>query len=425
MQLLLKRIYGWPNLNFAAPTKLYRQNLCHNSTDCLFLIMLQSSQVPQQSHRLQSIDLLRGLIMIIMMLDHVREFFSYTPYQPTDITQASVALFFTRWVTHLCAPTFVFLSGISVFLYFKRVDSLAKTSVFLLTRGIWLIVVEIFVISAILTQGYQLTLLEVIWAIGCSMLLLAGLIWLPRWLQIILALAMIMGHDAVPFVGMITKDNFLLALLHNPPFFIPSPTVLIAYTIVPWVGVMLLGFIMGSWFNLAPQQRDKQLLITGAAALILFVVLRLLNVYGDPSLWSSQQRGSIYTFLSFLNVSKSPPSLLFLSVTLGISCILLVLLNKIPAAIKQVFITYGRVPLFFFIVHLAVISFASRVWTYMAYGKGVNLSFEDAKNWPAAYEPSLIRTYLLWLLLIILLYFPCKWYGNYKAGSKAWWVSYL
>jgi len=391
----------------------------------LFLRMLTSAKVPQASHRFESIDILRGLVMIIMALDHVREFFSYTPYRATDVTQASVSLFFTRWVTHLCAPSFVFLSGISIYMYFKKTGSLKKTSVFLLSRGLWLIAVEMLVISFILTQGYELTLLEVIWAIGCSMILLAGIIWLPRWLQIIMALAMIFGHDALPLAGMASDDNLLLAFLHNSPFFISNPPVLVAYTIVPWVGVMLLGFVMGEWFNYPSQTRDKFLLITGTSALILFVVLRFLNIYGDPSPWSIQERGDMYTFLSFLNVSKSPPSLLFLSVTIGAACILLVGLNKIPTGVKQVFITYGRVPFFFFIVHLAVISFAAYVWTYISFGKAVNLSFEKSANWPAAYQPNLLRACIVWLLLVTLLYFPCKWYGNYKARNKAWWVSYL
>jgi hypothetical protein len=178
-------------------------------------------------------------------------------------------------------------------------------------------------------------------------------------------------------------------------------------------------------FNYPPQKRDKLLLSVGISALILFVALRFLNIYGDPSPWSTQERGSIYTFLSFMNVSKSPPSLLFLSVTLGIACILLVLLNKISTGVKQVFITYGRVPFFFFIVHLSVISIAAYVWTYRSFGKSVNLSFEKPEDWPAAYEPNLWRAYIVWLLLVVLLYFPCKWYGNYKAKSNAWWVSYL
>jgi len=377
------------------------------------------------SHRLQSIDLVRGLVMIIMALDHVRDFFSYTAFRVTDVTMTSAPFFFTRWVTHLCAPTFVFLSGMGIFLYAQKTGSLKKTSFFLLTRGLWLVVVDIFVISFILTQGYQLTVLEVIWAIGCSMILLAGLIWLPRYVQIILALAMIFGHDALPFIMNVSAGNMLPALLHNMPFFISNPPVLVAYAIVPWVGVMLLGYVMASWVNYPPQKRDKLLLTVGASALVLFVILRFLNIYGDPSPWSTQERGGMYTFLSFLNVSKSPPSLLFLSVTLGTACLLLVLVNRLSPGIKKVFMTYGRVPFFYFILHLAIISFSACLWTYLSFGKSVNLSFVPVKDWPAGYHPSLLRAYLVWVTLVILLYFPCRWYGKYKAGSKAWWVSYL
>src|SRR6478609_8401308 len=387
--------------------------------------MLKSIETSEGNSRLQTIDVVRGLVMIIMALDHVREFFSYTTYRATDVTQASAFLFFTRWITHLCAPTFVFLSGVSIFLYFSKVGDLKKVSVFLITRGLWLIVVEILLISFILTQGYQLTLLEVIWAIGCSMLLLAALIWLPRWVQVALSLAMIVGHNALPPVGEISSGTMLLALLHNSPFFISSPPILVAYTIVPWVGVMLLGFVIGSWFTDEPQKRNNRLLLSGILALVLFIVMRFLNIYGDPSPWSIQERGSLYTFLSFMNVTKSPPSLLFLCVTLGIACVLLVLVNKLSAGIKQFFVIYGRVPFFFFIVHLAIISLTSYMWTYFAFGRGVNLSFIPSKDWPTEYEPNLWRAYFVWLLLVGALYFPCRWYAHYKSKSKVWWTAYL
>src|SRR6478609_10013161 len=255
--------------------------------------MLKSIETSEGNSRLQTIDVVRGLVMIIMALDHVREFFSYTTYRATDVTQASAFLFFTRWITHLCAPTFVFLSGVSIFLYFSKVGDLKKVSVFLITRGLWLIVVEILVISFILTQGYQLTLLEVIWAIGCSMILLAGLVWLPRWIQITLSLAMIVGHNALPSIEKVSADNMLPALLHNSPFFISNPPVLVAYTIVPWVGVMLLGYAIGPWFTYTLQRRNYLLVRAGVPALILFIIVRSLNIYGDPSPWSIQERGGI------------------------------------------------------------------------------------------------------------------------------------
>jgi uncharacterized membrane protein len=363
--------------------------------------------------------------MVIMALDHVREFFSYTSYRATDVTQASVFLFITRWITHLCAPTFIFLSGISIYLYFKRTGDQRKTSVFLITRGFWLILVEIFIISFILTQGYKLTLLEVIWTMGCSMILLAGLIWLPRWFQLWLSLVLIAGHNAIHLIGEVTSANLIFALLHNTPFFIENPPILVAYTIIPWVGVMLLGYVIGSWFDRLPQNRDTFLLRSGIAAIIFFMVLRFVNIYGDPSPWALQERGSVYTILSFINVTKSPPSLLFLSITLGIACLLLVFANKISAGLKQILITYGRVPFFFFIVHLAIISAASYVWTYFSFDKGINLSFTSVKDWPAGYEPSLWRTYLVWLVLVAALYFPCRLYAQYKSTNKAWWLPYL
>lgn len=379
-----------------------------------------------QPARLESIDTVRGLIMIIMALDHVRDFFSFTAYRPEDVTQASVGLFATRWITHLCAPTFVFLSGISIYLYFKKVGDLKKTSVFLFTRGLWLIVVDVLLISFILTQSYQMTVLTVFWMIGCSMLLLAGLVWLPRWLQLALALIMIAGHDALPVITSVTTGNLPLALLHNIPFFIIEPAaIVVAYTIVPWVGVMLLGYAMGTWFQDEPPQREARLLRTGIFALVVFIVLRWINSYGDPSPWSIQERGSIYTVLSFLNVSKYPPSLLFLSVTLGVACLLLAYADRLSVGVKKILIPYGRVPFFYYIVHLGLISIASYVWTYFAFGKGVNLTMVPPADWPAAYQPSLLRTYFVWLLLVAALYFLCVWYGRYKARSKGWWVSYL
>jgi uncharacterized membrane protein len=387
--------------------------------------MLQTAAAQKDTTRLNSIDAMRGLVIVIMALDHVRDFFSYTAYRVTDLTQASAMLFTTRWITHLCAPTFVFLSGISIYLYCKKIGDLKRTSIFLFTRGLWLILVEIFIISFILTWSYQMTLLTVFWAIGCSMILLAALIWLPGWLQLLLALAMIIGHNALPPLGPVSGDNMLPALLHNSPFFIAKPPVLVAYAIVPWVGVMLLGYCIGSWFTYPPQKRNRLLLLSGLIALIVFAALRYSNVYGDPSPWIVQERGSIYTLLSFLNVTKSPPSLLFLSVTLGIACLLIVLLEKLTPRLQRFFVVYGRVPLFFFVLHLAVISVSSCLWTKLSFGKATNLSFTPAKDWPAGYEPNLCRAYLVWILLIGLLYFPCRWYGQYKAKSGNRLMSYL
>jgi hypothetical protein len=154
-------------------------------------------------------------------------------------------------------------------------------------------------------------------------------------------------------------------------------------------------------------------------------VMRSLNLYGDPFPWSAQERGSIYTFLSFMNITKSPPSLLFLCVTLGIACLVLAFANRLSRPVQKITMTYGRVPFFFFVVHLAVISLTAYVWTYLSFGKAINLSFTNAKDWPNEYHPNLLRAYLIWILLVIILYFPCRWYGEWKSGSKRWWASYL
>ncbi len=384
-----------------------------------------SNESSRINTRLESIDIVRGLIMIIMALDHVREFFSYTAFRADDVSQTYPLLFFTRWITHLCAPTFVFLSGVGIYLYFTKIGDKKKASRFLVSRGLWLIAVEVLVISFILTQGYALTVLEVIWSIGCSMILLALLIWMPRWLQIGLSLAMIGGHHLLPFFMTVTPSNVALALLHNFPFVIGTHPILVAYTIIPWVGVMLLGFAIGPWFIGDPLVRRTSLVRAGIAALVVFFVVRYLNVYGDSFPWTPQERGNVYTMLSFLKVTKAPPSFMFLSVTLGIALILLAFTDRIPKSIRQMLVVYGRVPFFYFIVHLAVISLTSFLWTHLAFGKSVNLSFVSPTEWPEAYHPNLLRAYLIWVAVVAALYFPCRWYGDFKARTKSWWVSYL
>lgn len=360
--------------------------------------------------------------MIIMALDHVREFWGPTGYRAEDLTQTSVLLFATRWVTHLCAPTFLFLSGISIYLYLNKVNSLKKTSYYLLTRGVWLILMELMVISFIMTQGYDLTVLEVVWVFGWSMILLAGLIYLPRLVLVVISVGLIAFHNLVPNVQA-PADNLVLALLHNSPFFIPAPPTLVAYPLIPWAAVMLAGFTIGNWFVETPEKRDSRLLIMGAFLLTVFIVLRLANAYGDPSIWKIQDRGLVYTLLSFLNVTKQPPSLLFLSVTLGISFFLLVAFSKLRGRITKILVTYGQVPFFYFVIHFAVISFSSYVWSYFKFGKGVNLAFSSAKDLPSDYEPSLLRVYLVWVVVLALLYFPCMWFAAYKRRRKNWWTS--
>ncbi|MCB2407911.1 DUF1624 domain-containing protein [Hymenobacter lucidus] len=380
--------------------------------------------------RVPAIDLVRGLVMVIMALDHVREFWSPTPVRPEDIAQTSILLFFSRWITHFCAPTFVLLAGVSIFLYQQKQPNRRRVSWFLLTRGLWLVALELLVISPILQWSYQMILLQVIWAVGWGMVLLAGLLWLPRWLLGVLAFGMLAGqHLLLPGFETTTPATVALGLFYHTPFLIPPsglPAFLMAYTIGPWAAVLAAGYWLGPWFLLPPPERTRRLRLAGVGLLLGFVVLRATNWYGDPAPWSPQVRGLAYSVLSFLNVAKYPPSLLFLSLTLGTA--LLLLSSPLGAAqnrLSEVLRTFGRVPFFYYLLHLLLISASALLWTYWQFGQPVNLGFLNPKEWPAAYQPSLLRAYVVWLLVVVALYWPCRWYQRFKQRHAYWWLSYL
>jgi uncharacterized membrane protein len=379
--------------------------------------------------RVQAIDVVRGLAMVIMALDHIREFWCPTPMRPEDVTQASALLFLTRWVTHFCAPTFVFLAGTSIFLYQQKRVSRGQVSRFLLTRGLWLMLLEVVVINFLLQWAYNIILLEVIWVLGVGMIVLAGLIWLPRWLVAIAAFAFIAGHNLLPPIQPVTAANVGLALLHNTPFvlqtgFIQAP-VLVAYSMGPWVAVMAAGYVIGPWFLAPLPQRTRWLRMAGVGLLVLFVALRATNWYGDLAPWSVQPHGPLYTALSFINVTKYPPSLLFLSLTLGVALLLLSVAEGRTNRLSSWLIIYGRVPLFYFVLHLFIIGGSALIWAVLAFGKPINFSFAAVKDWPAAYHPSLLRAYVVWVVVVGLLYWPCRWYQGYKQRHSYWWLSYL
>ncbi|GAB2779542.1 putative membrane protein [Hymenobacter luteus] len=378
--------------------------------------------------RVQGIDVVRGLVMVVMALDHVRELWSPTAFRPEDVTQTTGLLFFTRWITHFCAPTFVFLSGASIWLQQQKRGSRAATSRFLLKRGLWLVLTELLIIGFLLQWSYNVLLLEVIWVIGVGMLLLAGLLWLPRPVLAVLAGAILLGHDALPFLQPVTPANVGWALLHNTPFVIPFgglPSVVVAYSVGPWLGVMLAGYVVGPWFTRPLAERARLLRWAGAGLLVFFVLLRAGNWYGDPSPWSPQPRGWEYTALSFLNVSKYPPSLLFVSLTLGVMLLLLGQLETVHNRLTRWLRTYGQVPFFYFLLHLALISSGAWLWTRLAFGQAINLSVAAPPTWPPQYEPSLVRTYGVWVALLVVLYWPCRWYQGVKRRHTYWWLSYL
>ena len=384
--------------------------------------------------------------MMIMMLDHVREFVHHGALisDPTNPETTTVPIFFTRWITHFCAPIFVLLSGVSIFLQKKYGKTNRELSWFLLTRGLWLIVLEFTVVrfGIMFNVDYSLAaLMQVIWVIGISMMVMAGLIWLPIRLIGVAGVAMIVLHNlldrfSVPpqiaFSGQVDLAQSLWIIIHQigvVPIGGTGSVVFLAYAIVPWVGVMMAGYWLGTLYDLDGEKRRRVLLLLGVVATAAFFILRGLNLYGDPSPWTSQET-NIQSVLSFFNVTKYPPSLLFLLMTLGPGLIVLVLTDHIDGSAlwQRVAITFGRVPMFYYLLQ----------W-YWAHGAGIVISLLAGKsidylfmNMPASGEAappdhgfSLGVTYLVWIVGLIALYPLCLWWGNLKQRNKHWALSYL
>jgi len=379
---------------------------------------------PLRLERLSAIDLLRGLTVVLMTIDHARDFWSATPYRPEDVTQASVALFITRWVTHLCAPTFVLLAGLSAYLLLKKTGDKPTLSRFLITRGLWLMLLDVTVLTLCWQLGYTFVFLQVIWVIGCSMVILAGLIWMPRWAIATFAVVLIVGHNLLDGWQ---PESAWWTLLHRQNVFLLAGKlpVFVAYPLLPWPGVMAAGYWLGTVFDRPAPDRNGWLTRAGTLLLLGFVVLRFTNLYGDPRLWEAQPRGVVYTVLSFLNVSKYPPSLLYLSVMLGLALLLLSRIDNLRGSLRNVLLVYGRVPLFFYVGHILLLHGTAALWTYLQYGKVMNLMFDKPDAWPAAYSPNMGRLYAVWLVALVIMYYACRWYGGIKRRYHYAWLSYL
>jgi uncharacterized membrane protein len=375
--------------------------------------------------RIHAVDILRGIVMVIMVIDHVRDYWSPTPFRPEDLTQASTALFFTRWITHFCAPVFVFLSGVSAYLSIQNRNGNGSPSVALLKRGLWFIVAEVVFITFFFQWGYQIIVLSVIWAIGWGMIFLSGFIKLPRWTQITIVVLLIGGHNLVGGISPVTAGNFVITMLHNSPFIVPagSTIILFSYALIPWVAVVGAGYVLGPWFVEAPKERNRKLRLLGVVLLSIFVVLRTTNIYGDPAPWTTQEN-IFRTFLSWINVSKYPPSLLFLSLILGIVMLAFPLFDRVTGRIEKWLSTFGKVPFFFFLLHLPLISSTSIIWAFLKFDVFTILAF-SAQNLPAGYTPSLLRLYVVWAIVLVILYFPCRWYAKYKSTHKNWVTFYI
>ncbi|XOV79003.1 MAG: DUF1624 domain-containing protein [Aestuariibacter sp.] len=388
------------------------------------------------SHRLNAIDQLRGLVIVIMGLDHVRDFFSPFAYQPEDLGQTSPELFFTRWITHFCAPVFVFLTGMSAFLFEQKVNDKTELRNFLLSRGLWLIFIELVVVNTSWKFAFlPWFFIQVIWVLGISMIILAGLIYLPKKVLGAVSVVIIVGHNLLDPIQASTFGDWgwLWGLLHQNmwvPFNAQGAGLYIAYPIIPWFAVMALGYAISGWLT-----ENKNLLIArsfwlGLLLFIGFIVLRLLNLYGDPQPWAEQERGAIYTFISFLNTVKYPPSLLFLLMTLGPALMLLSWLQKmtekpgVEGALRPLLL-FGRVPFFYYVVHVPLIHGLAVLLFIITINAPVGWQMQGPNAFPQGYQPDMYRLYGAWIVVTGIMYFACRWYAGFKTRHQHWLLRYL
>ena len=429
------------------------------STPAISQVMPSVEQEPVKPARarIDSIDLLRGIVMVIMMLDHTRDFVHNAVFlfDPLDPTRTNVWLFFTRWITHFCAPVFVFLAGTGVYLQFARGKTRSDLSRFLVTRGLWLIVLEFTVVRFLCFFNADprfLGFMQVIWVIGVSMIVLAALIHLPLSVVMAFGIALIGLHNLldtrlniVQFAGPNSllpgvRDK-LLMILHQPGLFpiagFPSPLLFVLYPLVPWVGVMAVGYAFGALYRREVRHRRRALLVIGALATALFIVIRYSNVYGEPQNWS-HQKNALFTFLSFLNTSKYPPSLLYLLMTLGPAIVALAWFESRNASLgsrvsrphwlRNSLVTFGRVPLFFYLLQWLT-SHTIAVVLHLSFGKPVRWLFQAPVDWfsqpPQGNGFNLAVVYASWIAGVLLLYPLCKWFAGVKQRRRDWWLSYL
>ncbi len=371
--------------------------------------------------------------MVIMALDHVRDYFHAEAMidDPTNLATTTPILFFTRWITHFCAPTFIFLAGTSAFLSGEK-RTKKELSVFLVTRGLWLILAEVIIV----TFGWSFNpyfgtiILQVIWAIGISMVLLSVFIWLPFPILLIIGLAIVFGHNILDFKEASEQNKLpmLWNILHRSALIPISKmhSILFFYAFPVWTGVMICGYCFGKLYRKGsdPLYRKRALVFLGIGAIVSFIVLRFINMYGDPSPWSFQKTTEL-TVISFFNVSKYPPSLIYLLMTLGPSILLLRWFEKIQNKVSDFFIVFGRVPFFYYILHiflihiLCVVAFFLSGYQLKDYATGL-FYFR-----PQKFGFVLLAVYGIWAGVVLLLYPLCKWYNNYKATHNHWVFSYV
>ena len=375
--------------------------------------------------------------MILMALDHVRMYFALGTWyaEPTDLATTTPLLFFTRWITHFCAPVFVFLAGTSGYLYgIKRMD-IKETAWFLFTRGLWLVFAELVLVNFAWTFDitYSFRILQVIWAIGLSMVALSTLVFLPNGLIFAVGMLLVFGHnllDRITVQGSSLPDLAWYTLHQPNSVSIDGALISFVYPILPWIGLMALGYVFGTLYksDFPVEQRRRWLLSVGIAATLLFVLLRAFQGYGEPRAWN-EQTSPVFTLLSFLNTTKYPPSLHFLLMTMGPALVFLGLIESLGTRLPRPVIIFGKVPFFFYILHLYVIHalallllvYEGRDWSEYIFS-AENLTSGRLSN----FGLNLGSVYVIWIAVIVLLYPLCRWYERYREKNPSqWWLSYL
>jgi uncharacterized membrane protein len=388
------------------------------------------SASPAPRIRLDSIDVTRGVIMIIMALDHTRDFFGVPGQSPTNLASASAALFLTRWVTYLCAPVFFLLTGTGAYVSRRR-KSPRELSRFLATRGLWLIFLEVVLLRCLAYQfnvDYRVTLLLVLWALGWAMIVLAALVRIPASVVTVIGVVMIAGHNLFDGANLASP---LWSILHVPGVVLnrPDHVVFAAYPLIPWIGVTATGYGLGQIYSWESDRRRTFLLRLGSALGLAFLLIRALNVYGDPSRWTHQP-SSTFTILSWLNTTKYPPSLLFLLMTLGPALLLLGAVDRGTPSWLRPALVIGKVPLFYYALHFALIHLLAVVICYVRYGSA-HWMFEspDLGHYPFSPPPgwgySLPVVYAVWVFVVVSTYPLCRWFAALRQRRTDAWLSYL
>jgi uncharacterized membrane protein len=383
--------------------------------------------------------MVRGLVVLIMALDHVRDFVMLGGIQdPMSDPHINAPLFFTRWITHFCAPVFVFLAGTSAGLMAARKRP-ASLAAFLVTRGLWLILIEVFVISTAFTfsplgieqlGGRTMLILQVLWAIGAGMVLLAAAQFLGKRACFVVGAVIVVGHNLLDGIwptssGLLDTGPPLWAALHVQMSVAAGRFLIrLGYPLLPWTGVMLLGYGSAGIFQQPPEKRNSKMLKIGIALTAAFVVIRAFDVYGDPRGWQSQNSGIAATVMSFINTTKYPPSLLFLLMTLGPAAILCAYADRLGGWLKDTLVMFGRVPFAFYIGHFYLAhALAVVIGIFQGYAASQMMTYH--RFTPEAFGVNLASVYVVWLLVIALMYPLCRWFAAIKARRTDWWLSYV